>query len=285
MMILCGTFTGMAQNFFVSNDSVNHPRTEVASQLAVGHANRLDTYLSPEKYRGTEVRFVSEVMRDSRKHSKKGSESAPSLLGKAGGEVLRPLTYTLTHEGELDILHNRADNAKEISGAYDLSYAAMRRFAVTVSEGGSPLLLYAGLMADFNLGFTYNTRNTANNPAQGYLSLGVGANVMAQYPFVLWNKHFRVNYEARMPFVGVMFSPNYGQSYYELFNEGNYDHNIVFTSIATFQLRQQLALDYSLNARTALRLGYLCDIRQATPNNLKQHHYFNAVTFGVVIKK
>lgn len=253
-MLLCNVVIGSAQEFFVT------PTREVATQIAIGKANRLDTYLSPEKYRGTEVRFVSQVTKDNEK---------------------RPLTYMLTHEGMIDRTKNRADNAHELSGAYCFSYAAMYRWNLM----GDALTLRAGAMADMNLGFTYNMRNAGNNPAQGYGSLNLGGNVMAQYKFKLWNKAFRVNYEARLPLVGMMFSPNYGQSYYEIFNKDDYDHNIVLTSAATFQLRQQLSLDYAVSQSCALRIGYLNDIRQAKPNNLKQHHYYNGLTLGVVIKK
>jgi hypothetical protein len=82
-----------------------------------------------------------------------------------------------------------------------------------------------------------------------------------------------------------MFSPNYGQSYYEIFNEGVYDHNVVVTSVATFQLRQQLSLDIKVSPKAAIRIGYLCDIRQATPNNLKQHQWYNAALIGVTLRR
>ena len=36
-----------------------HPIRENALMLGVGYTNILDTYLSPEKYRGTDVRFIS----------------------------------------------------------------------------------------------------------------------------------------------------------------------------------------------------------------------------------
>ena len=140
-------------------------------------------------------------------------------------------------------------------------------------------------MAEGLLGGTYNNRNSNNNPAQGYLSAAIGAHLAARYDLTVFGKRVTLGYEARYPLVGMMFSPNYGQSYYEIFNLGNYDHNIVVTSPATFQLRQQLTADVMLKGNTSLRLGYLCDIRQATPNNLKQHHYYNAVTIGIVIRK
>ncbi len=237
------------------------PQTDVASMIAVGGVNQLDTYLSQEKYRGTEFRFISEVTRTSRKH---------------------PLTYMLMHDGAIATTHNRALNANELSGHYDFAYALMRRW--TLADGR--LQLNAGGMVNAFLGFCYNTRNSSsNNPAQAYASLDLGPQIMARYTFSLWHKTFHLSYTARVPFVGMGFSPNYGQSYYEIFQRGNSDHNVVFRSIATPQLRQQLALDVPVSSRVAIRIGYLGDYRQATPNNLKQHSYTHAGEIGVVLSR
>ena len=236
-------------------------KTTVATQLGVGGANTLDTYLSPEKYRGTEWRVQSEVRRDGAKHDK--------------------LTYALTHEAAFAYTHNRALNGHQYSGHYDFSYAIMRHWVLLDDK----LSIYAGGMVDALVGFTYNSHNGNNNPAQGYGTLAVGAHLAANYTFSLFNRNITVGYEARYPMLGMMFSPNYGQSYYEMFTRGDYDHNIVCTSMGTFQLRQQITVDVPVRNNMSLRLGYLNDVRQATPNNLKQHHYYNGVVLGVTIMK
>ncbi len=220
----------------------------------------LDTYLSPEKYRGFEFRFTSKVTRPSRKHA---------------------LTTMLTHEGRITNSHNRADNANEISGGYDFSYGMMWRTSLFHNN----LRVLLGGMTDFYLGFTYNTRTSANNPAQGYMSLGIGPQLQLAGDVNAWGKTLTLTWEGRMPFIGVMFSPAYGQSYYEIFNLGNYDHNIVVYTVAVPQLHQQFTVDVPVSRRTSLRVGYLCDIRQAKPNSLKQHTFYNAATIGFVIKK
>lgn len=248
----------------------------VSSQLAIGHVNHLDTYLSNEKYRGTQLEFISSVLRPSAKH---------------------PITYSLTHEGAIADTHNRADNASEIAGHYDFAYGIMRHWCIMGDESSTSnslsltstkersLHLYAGGFGETFLGFCYNTRTNANNPAQGYAALNIGPQVMAKYHFPLFKRYLTLTYEARIPLLGIMFSPNYGQSYYELFCEGNYDHNVLFSSIVTFQLRHQLSLDIPIRQNTALRIGYMGDIRQSTPNNLKQHQWYNAAVIGITITK
>lgn len=258
--LLCLTLHGHAQDTSSFDNTTAKTVTEVATQIAVGHANVLDTYLSPEKYRGMELRFISNVVKDKPNNT----------------------TRVLNHEGALANPHNRAENAHALTGSYDFSYAMLYRWNLMDNR----MTIRAGGMGDLNIGFCYNTRNNANNPAQGYLALDIGAMVMANYRFTLWNKPCRVNYEARLPLLGLMFSPNYGQSYYEIFSENNYDHNVVFRSLNAPQLRQQLSIDYPINKKgMCLRVGYICDIRQSKPNNLRQHHWYNAATIGLVIKK
>ena len=232
-------------------------KTTVATQLGVGGANTLDTYLSPEKYRGTEWRVQSEVRRDGAKHDK--------------------LTYALTHEAAFTYTHNRALNGHQYSGHYDFSYAIMRHWVLLDDK----LSIYAGGMVDALVGFTYNSHNGNNNPAQGYGTLAVGAHLAANYTFSLFNKNITVGYEARYPMLGMMFSPNYGQSYYEIFNRGNYDHNVVFTTFVTApEWRQMLTLDANLTGKWTLRIGYLGNYQQYKVNQLKQHVYTHRFLIG-----
>ena len=245
-----------------SGQEVEAGTTRVASQLAVGHLNLLDTYLSNEKYRGTDIRFVSEVVRDSGRH---------------------PMTYMLTHEGAMSALHTRSENLKALAGHYDFAYSMMRRWQFATHY--APVVVRVGGFGETFLGFCYKTTGNANNPAQGYAAVNVGPHVMAETVLPILGRKVRVTWQARIPLFGLTFSPNYGQSYYEMFNEGNYDRNVVFTSIATFQMRQQISFDIPVWRHASLRIGYLGDIRQQTPNNLRQHQWYNAVLLGVTITK
>lgn len=227
-----------------------------AQMIGIGAVNILDTYLSPEKYHGTELRYISHTLRERR-------DSRWSRL--------------IIHQGNMSYSDNRAGNGSEIAGAYTFSYGVHYNWNFL---GGS-LNVKAGAQADVNVGFLYNTRNS-NNPAQARLSLNISPSAAATYRFRLWEHNYSLRYELSVPLIGVMFSPNYGQSYYEIFSRGNYDHNIVPTTFGTTpSLRQMLTFDFTLG-RTTLRLGYMGDFQQAKVNNLKYHSYSNMLLIGIV---
>lgn len=227
-----------------------------AQMLGVGGVNILDTYLSPEKYTGMEVRYISHTIR-----RREGARWSRMLV----------------HQGSFAYADNRSGNGNEISGMYTFTYGVHYNWDLM----GGKLNIMAGGQADIDLGFLYSTRN-GNNPAQARLALNISPSAAAAYRFRLGNVPLKARYEVSAPLFGVMFSPNYGQSYYEIFSRGNYDHNVVPTTIATTpSLRQMLTLDFTLG-KTTLRVGYLGDFRQAKVNNLKYHTYSNMFLIGFV---
>ena len=238
-----------------------HPLRENALMLGIGYTDILDTYLSPEKYRGTDLRFLS--------HTRREKDSTC-------------LVHQLLHEGCIATADNRSGNGGEIGGGYTFAYSLLRKWQMPV--GSCHLRLLAGGTAELSVGFLYNTRGS-NNPAQARLALQLKPTVAADFDFRLFRRQqrpFTLHYEASAPLCGMMFSPNYGQSYYEIFSRGNYDHNCVPTTIAsTPSLRQMLTLDFRA-LHTTWRIGYLGDWRQASVNNLKQHTYTHALVFGIV---
>ena len=229
--------------------------------LGIGYTDILDTYLSPEKYRGTDLRFLS--------HTRREKDSTC-------------LVHQLLHEGCIATADNRSGNGGEIGGGYTFAYSLLRKWQMPV--GSCHLRLLAGGTAELSVGFLYNTRGS-NNPAQARLALQLKPTVAADFDFRLFRRQqrpFTLHYEASAPLCGLMFSPNYGQSYYEIFSRGNYDHNCVPTTIAsTPSLRQMLTLDFRA-LHTTWRIGYLGDWRQASVSNLKQHTYTHALVFGIV---
>lgn len=222
--------------------------------LGIGHADLLDTYLSQEKFTGTEYRYVSR-----------------SLRQRCG----QPLMREMTHQLYLTSAGTRGNSRSLL--------AAMYRFGIGWYYGqevaGGRFAYAVGGQVGGLLGGVYNTRNS-NNPAQARLSLSVDPAVKLRWDIRVGRIPLSLRYNAAMPLAELAFSPNYGQSYYEIFSQGNYDHNIVVnTPFAAPQLQQTLTVDFRLWRQT-FTIGYLGDIRQMKANNLKYHQYTHAILIG-----
>lgn len=238
-----------------------------ATMVGIGGVNLLETYLSPEKYTGTELRLIQHVTR--------GCPSRPRWARQ------------LVHEAHASSASNRADNANFLTAFYHFEYDWHRRI-VSAPLGGGTFRLKAGPGADAMAGVVYSTRN-GNNPAQAHFGLHATASMVADYALPKaegrwkWLVPAAIRYEIQVPLLGVQFSPNFGQSYYEIFTQGNYDHNlIVSTPFNAPSMRQMLTADFRLSTSSALRIGYRGDYQQSKFNDLKFHEWSHLLVLGFV---
>ena len=231
--------------------------TTATHTFGIGPTNILDTYISQEKYKGVGLTYL--YIRETVRPEKRWS----SLI---------------EHELDLSTADDRSNTTSEMEASYNLYWGRYRQWRLC----GDRLRLQAGGLVNATLGFIYNM-SAGNNPAQARVALNLMPSGVATYDFPLWRQPFSLRYELNLQLLGVMFSPNYGQSYYEIFSRGNYDHNIVATTpFSAPNLRHQLMVDCAVSSQLTLRVGYLGHYQQAKVNNLKSHIYNHRIMLGIV---
>lgn len=233
------------------------PRREVQKVWVwgFGQANVLDTYLSPLEYTGPDFMLHH-------------TTSRTTHWGSGRWKALAD--YTL-HFAYLD---SPTDDGREldteISAAGGLVHEWYPSYRWRLSAGG---------LVEASGGGTYNTRN-ANNPAQGRLGIQLEATVQAEWSFRLCRKQGTLSLRTDVPLTGVQFSPQYGQSYYEIFSLGHTDGIIHFThpgNVPSVRLQAQAVMPLW---GSHLSFGYMGDVRQSKLGGLRRHAWRNGFFIG-----
>lgn len=228
-----------------------------ATMYGVGFTNVFDTYLSPQEYKGIEFRISRETIRMTKLFD--GNVSAQNFF-----------------QANVSYTHNRADNNNTFAGLVNWSYGLHYQFRLTEN-----FKLLAGGLFDANGGFVYNLRNS-NNPASARAYINLDASGMAIWHLKIKRLPIVLRYQINLPMIGAMFSPHYGQSYYEIFSLGNSGGVIQFTSLHNQpSLRQMLSIDLPVG-QTKMRLSYLADMQQSNVNGIKTHTYSHLFMIGFV---
>lgn len=248
--------TGLrAQDSILTNTPSNRHTTH-SVLFGAGLSNLYDTYLSPVTYKGPHLSFLRETLRPT--HWLDGKISVQTMF-----------------DGYLAYAENRANTGNEIGGM--LNYAIGWHYNWKWLNG---LRIMAGGDIHAGLGALYNLRNS-NNPVQARAQLYMAASAMAIYPFRIRKQPFTARYQITLPLLGGMFSPQYGQSYYEM-SLGNYDHNVCLTYPGNSpSMRHFLTIDFPIKGLT-FRAGYLCDIWQSKVNGIKTHTWNHSFMIGYV---
>lgn len=226
-------------------------------QYGLGYSNILDTYLSTQEYKGIDFRTSRETMRMT--NIGKGNVSLQNFL-----------------QADFSFGKNRVDNNNTLAGMVNWNYGLHYQFKLSDN-----FKLLAGGLGDTNLGFIYNLRNS-NNPASLRAYINLDASAMAIWRFHVKKKTLVLRYQLNTPILGVMFSPEMGESYYEIFSLGHYSGTIKLTSVHQQpSLRQFLSLDIPIGQQQ-IRLTYLGDLQQSHINNIKTHSYSHIFMIGFV---
>jgi len=239
-------------------------QTQHCISFGTGTANVLDTYLSPFSYKGSNIHFLW------------NTERKVKTFG------IEKLNFQTLLDIDASVLDNLAGNVNEYAGGVRFAMGWTKDLKQWQFQKSS-LSLSAGPMISAYVGAVYNERN-GNNPAQAKADIMIDLTARAKWNFLLFKKNMTLNYQIIWPMAGLAFSPNYGQSYYEIFDKGNSDHNIIFANFVNMpSIRQHLSIDIPLKktSQTRMKISYLGYFMQSKFNNLRYHSYTNTFMIGL----
>jgi len=230
------------------------PLTYEAFQSGYGTGSVYDSYLSPLKYSGSNVGLFYEKMKNT-----------GLMNGNIAAQHLFDVNYSWTE--------NNTGSASYYSGFIDYNYGLFYRMKPV-----GKLQIFAGMQAGGMIGFIYNTRN-GNNPATGKAHLDLSLSAMANYKWHIRSQPLYFREQISFPFVGAMYSPQYGTSYYEigLGNTKNLIHLASFNN--HFAIRNMLSAEIPFNCFT-LRLSYLFSLYETSINDLDTQIITNTFFIG-----
>lgn len=233
-----------------------------ATMIGIGKYNLLDTYLTPgaggRTYTGPGIRVLNERMKMTR---------------LADGRISRQQIVSV----DAAKTENAAASATDIAGFIDYTLGYHYHLPQLLPE----LKLLAGGAVHGMGGFIYNTRN-GNNPVAAKADVDLNISAMAIYRWRVKDYPITLRYQISLPFVGVMFSPRYGQSYYEIFDLGNSSGTVRLNAFHNkLAVRNYLTIDLPVS-RFTIRAGYLHGFYRTRVNGLRTHIVSHSFMVGVV---
>lgn len=175
----------------ISVDKPLRPLTALYS-VRIGAAHDLNTYLSPIRQSGTHLGIAA---------------------GWSRAMAFNPEAFIMDFDvaASFDLTRNRQSTSSmsgiDLTLAWDMMYR-LRPLPQLQIAGGAGLELDAGAL--------YLPRNS-NNPVAARLSLDLTLNLRADYSLRLGRVPLIITDRFSLPSLGIFFSPQYGQSYYEIY--------------------------------------------------------------------
>jgi len=222
-----------------------------------GWGRVLDSYLTPITYKGW--------------HTALGFEHNQAC-GFSPERWQRQLSLGVAY----DHVDNRVGNNTMHHLGGTARWALMRRWSGVFNRH---LSLMGGGMTWLHGGIIYNSANS-NNPVSVKAHWTLGLQGIAQYDTHLGHVPVCLRYQAALPVAGVWFSPDYDESFYEIY-VGNRKHLVQPGWWGNrFDLDHQVTADFRLGG-TILRVGYHGTIERSWARHLNTHITTHGIVLGI----
>lgn len=252
IFLLCISISSYAQE---ATSSYPRPVTGFY-QLEIGSTTVQATYLSPLKYRGTQVAIAGIW-----------SKAMPFSPEKAVMEF--DLNASFCN------LLNPAKTARMVglNGDFSWTMSWRKRFPYDFQ-----LTLGGGVRV---AGGAYYLLRNSNNPVQAMANASLVISASASRHFRIGRLPVLVTESLKLPSLGVFFCPGYGETYYEIYlgnhkglaHAGWWGNNFCIDNLLS------VTLDFG---KTAMTLGYRLDVCNQWANNLNTKIISNYFVIGVI---
>ncbi len=215
----------------------------------------LDNYLSPLPYKGIGLRITHE----DRQFMSPNNDRLSSL------SRIRLETGTT---------HNPAQTASLLFAGLDYTWGIYYHFRPI-----KHMQILTGGLADVDFGAKTITRNV-NNPGSFDMALNLNLSAVVIYDIPLKKRTLRLQGTLESPWIGCMFVPAQGSSYYEIFSLGASGNFVHFSSFHNkLSLRQNYFVEIPF-ANSCWRFGISCDLTKWSANQLVFKQNDATVYFG-----
>lgn len=212
--------------------------------LSAGRINMYDSYLSPLLYKGSSLSIGHERLKYYSERSDKFSQYMNLVVN-------------------LGLAENPAKNATMSKILFYYDYGA--HFHLRPMDN---LTVMLGGYSNIDLGVRLLMRN-GNNPASAVVNSNVWLSAIGSYRIKAKRRVVTLRDHLSIAAVGVMFSPKYTQTYFDIFYEGGSDGVVKFTSFGErFAIKNRFTVDVPLR-RITLRAGFDAE-RTVTDVNLNE---------------
>jgi len=241
-------------------------------QLGVGSTYLYDEYLSPLSHDGYALRFSNGSFKPL-KWGQSGNQSGNLISSFDKADWYNQLRLSAS-----------AAQCESAAGAslsyvnFDIRNSVFRKIVSTPQW-----VLLGGAFASISGGGRYCFQN-GNNPGSADALLDLGITTMTDYNFSFHGQSIKLRYQVSLALGGLAFSPEYAESYYEIFYLNNH-HNIVkATSLFNKQdWKQQISLDIPLSGRkSSFRLSYLNEGRISLLNSIRIRELSDYFSIGYI---
>lgn len=237
-------------------------------QIGFGQTYLFDDYLSPLSHNGGSIRYSSGLLKPQKWGLAEGQDAS---FNESRWFSQSALTFHATYG-------QSSANSSLLYGYLDFRDHLFRQFISTEKWKVS-----IGAYGAIGFGGRYCMQN-GNNPGDLDASADLGTSLSAAYHLNLWDKPIKLRYQGSLALVGIAFSPEYAESFYEIFYLNNFRNTAIFTTLANRQSwRQQFCIDIPLSGRmSSVRLSYWNEGQISLMNNIRIRVLSNQFSLGYI---